>query len=259
MAGLSARDQAVIECLIEGKSISSMARKLGVCSCTIQHRKKQPSNQDRRVHGAGNPHRNPAPASIGNRTLRRPGKRGWPANTNAAIEPLNPAPSSSPAPVAFGCGSGCRGWGALASSRLAVESIEPLEHLNLGLTCRLVVLLILGIGRTRGRRVGGECKQTKTLFLTVKRQQLADFRKEMTCLFGHAPALPRLRLISLAIPFPLAAGIPPGAGCRITFPVLLVFRRSAGRLIYGANERCNQNARNRRTDGNAKPERLAGS
>ena len=40
LAGLSARDQAVIECLIEGTKASAMARKLGVCSCTIQHRKK---------------------------------------------------------------------------------------------------------------------------------------------------------------------------------------------------------------------------
>ena len=40
MAGLSARDQAVIEGLVEGTSRSAMARKLGVCSSTIQHRKR---------------------------------------------------------------------------------------------------------------------------------------------------------------------------------------------------------------------------
>jgi len=40
MAGLSARDQAVIEFLIGGTSSCTMARKLGVCSSTIQHRKR---------------------------------------------------------------------------------------------------------------------------------------------------------------------------------------------------------------------------
>ena len=40
MAGLSARDQAVIEGLVEGTSGSAMARKLGVCSSTIHHRKR---------------------------------------------------------------------------------------------------------------------------------------------------------------------------------------------------------------------------
>ena len=40
MAGLSARDQALIEGLVEGTSRSAMARKLGVCSSTIQHRKR---------------------------------------------------------------------------------------------------------------------------------------------------------------------------------------------------------------------------
>ena len=40
MAGLSTRDQAVIEGLVEGTSGSAMARKLGVCSFTIQHRKR---------------------------------------------------------------------------------------------------------------------------------------------------------------------------------------------------------------------------
>jgi hypothetical protein len=40
MAGLSARDQAVIECLIEGKTVSAMARKLRVSDWTIKNRKK---------------------------------------------------------------------------------------------------------------------------------------------------------------------------------------------------------------------------
>lgn len=40
MAGLSARDQAVIEGLIKDKFGSAMARKLGVCSSTIQHRNR---------------------------------------------------------------------------------------------------------------------------------------------------------------------------------------------------------------------------
>ena len=40
MVGLSARDQAVIEGLVEGTSGSAMARKLGVCSSTIQRRKR---------------------------------------------------------------------------------------------------------------------------------------------------------------------------------------------------------------------------
>jgi hypothetical protein len=40
MASCSARDQAIIQFLIEGKTGSAMARKLGVCTSTIQHRKK---------------------------------------------------------------------------------------------------------------------------------------------------------------------------------------------------------------------------
>jgi hypothetical protein len=40
MASLSARDQAIIQFLIEGKTGSAMARKLGVCTSTIQHSKK---------------------------------------------------------------------------------------------------------------------------------------------------------------------------------------------------------------------------
>ncbi|MCX6921807.1 MAG: hypothetical protein NT154_01100 [Verrucomicrobia bacterium] len=40
LAGLSARDQAVIEGLVEGTSRSAMARKLGVCTSTIHHRKR---------------------------------------------------------------------------------------------------------------------------------------------------------------------------------------------------------------------------
>ena len=40
MADLSARDRALIEGLVEGTSGSAMARKLGVCSSTIQHRKR---------------------------------------------------------------------------------------------------------------------------------------------------------------------------------------------------------------------------
>ena len=40
LAGLSASDQAAIEGLVEGTSGSAMARKLGVCSSTIQHRKR---------------------------------------------------------------------------------------------------------------------------------------------------------------------------------------------------------------------------
>jgi DNA-binding NarL/FixJ family response regulator len=40
-AGLSARDQAVIECLIEGKPICSMARKLKVNDSTIQTSKRR--------------------------------------------------------------------------------------------------------------------------------------------------------------------------------------------------------------------------
>jgi hypothetical protein len=40
LAGLSARDQAVIECLIEGKTTSSMARKLRVSDWTIKNSKR---------------------------------------------------------------------------------------------------------------------------------------------------------------------------------------------------------------------------
>jgi hypothetical protein len=40
MAGLSERDQAVIECLIEGKSTSSMSRKLKVSDWSIKNSKK---------------------------------------------------------------------------------------------------------------------------------------------------------------------------------------------------------------------------
>jgi hypothetical protein len=40
LASLSARDQAIIQFLIEGKSGSAMARKLGVCTSTIQHRNR---------------------------------------------------------------------------------------------------------------------------------------------------------------------------------------------------------------------------
>jgi DNA-binding CsgD family transcriptional regulator len=40
MASLSARDQAIIQFTIEGRTSSSMARQLGVCPSTIQHRKK---------------------------------------------------------------------------------------------------------------------------------------------------------------------------------------------------------------------------
>ena len=41
LAGLSARDQAVIECLIEGKSIGSMARKLRVSDWSIKNSKRR--------------------------------------------------------------------------------------------------------------------------------------------------------------------------------------------------------------------------
>ena len=41
MAGLSARDQAVIECLIEGKTGSAMARKLRVSDSAIQTSKRR--------------------------------------------------------------------------------------------------------------------------------------------------------------------------------------------------------------------------
>ena len=40
MAGLSAQDQAVIECLIEGKTSSAMARKLRVSDWTIKNSKR---------------------------------------------------------------------------------------------------------------------------------------------------------------------------------------------------------------------------
>ena len=40
MASLSARDQTMIQFLIEGKTGSAMARKLGVCTSTIQHSKR---------------------------------------------------------------------------------------------------------------------------------------------------------------------------------------------------------------------------
>jgi hypothetical protein len=40
MASLSARDQAVIQFMIEGNSCSAISRKLGVCSSTIQNRKR---------------------------------------------------------------------------------------------------------------------------------------------------------------------------------------------------------------------------
>ena len=40
MNSLSARDQAIIQFTIDGTSGSEMARELGVCSSTIQHRKK---------------------------------------------------------------------------------------------------------------------------------------------------------------------------------------------------------------------------
>ena len=39
MAGLSARDQAVVSLLIEGKDATSIAKELRVCSSTISHRK----------------------------------------------------------------------------------------------------------------------------------------------------------------------------------------------------------------------------
>ena len=39
MAGLSARDQAVVTLLIEGKDATSIAKELRVCSSTISHRK----------------------------------------------------------------------------------------------------------------------------------------------------------------------------------------------------------------------------
>jgi hypothetical protein len=40
MASLSARDQAIIQFMIEGTQGPAIARKLGVCSSTIHHRKK---------------------------------------------------------------------------------------------------------------------------------------------------------------------------------------------------------------------------
>ena len=40
MAGLSARDQQIIQFIIEGKSRSAMARELNVCTSTINYRKK---------------------------------------------------------------------------------------------------------------------------------------------------------------------------------------------------------------------------
>jgi FixJ family two-component response regulator len=39
MLGLSARDQAVVTLLIEGKDATSIAKELRVCSSTISHRK----------------------------------------------------------------------------------------------------------------------------------------------------------------------------------------------------------------------------
>jgi FixJ family two-component response regulator len=40
LATLSARDQAIIQFMIEGTQGPTIARKLGVCSSTIHHRKK---------------------------------------------------------------------------------------------------------------------------------------------------------------------------------------------------------------------------
>jgi FixJ family two-component response regulator len=40
MAGLSARDQQIIQFISEGKSRSAMARELNVCTSTINYRKK---------------------------------------------------------------------------------------------------------------------------------------------------------------------------------------------------------------------------
>jgi DNA-directed RNA polymerase specialized sigma24 family protein len=40
IAALPERERAVIAFMVEGKSVCSMARKLGVCSSTIQHRKR---------------------------------------------------------------------------------------------------------------------------------------------------------------------------------------------------------------------------
>ena len=41
MAGLSARDQSIIEFMVEGSTCPSIARKLGVCDSAIQHRKQR--------------------------------------------------------------------------------------------------------------------------------------------------------------------------------------------------------------------------
>ena len=40
LASCSARDQSIIQFLIEGSSCSVISRQLGVCTSTIQHRKK---------------------------------------------------------------------------------------------------------------------------------------------------------------------------------------------------------------------------
>ena len=40
MDSLTARDQSIIQFLIEGSSCSVISRELGVCTSTIQHRKK---------------------------------------------------------------------------------------------------------------------------------------------------------------------------------------------------------------------------
>jgi DUF883 C-terminal glycine zipper region len=47
----------------------------------------------------------------------------------------------------------------------------------------------------------------------------------------------------VTVPFFLAAGISLAAGCRITLPMLLVFRRLAGRFIYGPDQRWKRNSR----------------
>ena len=94
MASLSLRDQAVIECLIEGTKASAMAKKRGVCDSTIQHHKRSLALKIQEFMGC----------EILIDIQRRP---QWKQNLEATKKDgvqirtlpliLNPAPSSPPA------------------------------------------------------------------------------------------------------------------------------------------------------------------
>ena len=75
MAGLSARDQALVSLLIEGKDATSIAKELRVCS-THQSPEDSYRQIHRRIHGRFHPGRHPTQTQVDRQPHRHQRKDG---------------------------------------------------------------------------------------------------------------------------------------------------------------------------------------